>query len=170
MECQNCHLRPATLHFTKIVNGTKHEYHLCDQCAQNNEEVMVATPGGFSIQQLLSGLLNFEQPIEKERHQTRDTLKCPKCGLTYNEFVKIGKFGCQECYHTFNDRLNPVFRKIHGGNTVHKGKIPYRMGKDINTKRKVQDLKVKLQKLVEEENFEKAAEIRDKIKAMEKGE
>lgn len=34
MQCMECHERPAALHVTEIVNGTKRERHLCEQCAQ----------------------------------------------------------------------------------------------------------------------------------------
>ncbi|MFC7394814.1 UvrB/UvrC motif-containing protein [Scopulibacillus cellulosilyticus] len=166
MECQECHLRPATLHFTKIVNGQKIEYHLCDQCAKEKGDFM-AESNGFSIHDLLSGLLNFEQPLEETMNQHHGALQCPTCGLTYPEFIKIGKFGCEDCYKTFNNKLDPVFRKIHGGNTIHKGKIPKRVGKDISVKRRLKDLKDHLQRLVEKEEFEKAAEVRDEIRSLE---
>ena len=60
MQCENCHQRPASIHFTKIINGKKMEYHLCERCAQDQEEMMGSA--NFSIHNLLSGLLNFEQP------------------------------------------------------------------------------------------------------------
>lgn len=167
MECQHCHLRPATFHFSKTVNGQKVEYHLCSECAKQNGEVVAATSGSFSIHELLSGLLNFEQPTQEARKQAEDELRCPHCGMTYSQFVNIGKFGCAECYKTFNNRLDPIFRKVHGGNTVHKGKIPRRMGRSINEKRKLADLKSTLKTLVENEQFEKAAEVRDRIRALE---
>ena len=36
MICQQCETRPATLHFTKIINGEKTEMHVCEQCASEN--------------------------------------------------------------------------------------------------------------------------------------
>lgn len=33
MNCEECGKRQATLHLTKIVNGEKTEYHICEQCA-----------------------------------------------------------------------------------------------------------------------------------------
>ncbi|HVN67833.1 MAG TPA: Clp protease N-terminal domain-containing protein, partial [Candidatus Sulfotelmatobacter sp.] len=42
MICEKCHIRPATVHITKIVNGKKIERHLCSICAA--EEGFV--PGG----------------------------------------------------------------------------------------------------------------------------
>lgn len=167
MECQECHERPASIHFTKIINGEKMEYHLCEQCAKEKGEEM-ASYSGFSIHNLLSGLLNFEQqPIDSPSTTSRSTLQCPKCGLTYTKFTQIGKFGCDECYKTFDEKLNPILRKVHSGNTTHIGKIPKRVGSDIQAKRKIKTLKDKLQKLIESEEFEEAAVVRDEIRDLE---
>jgi len=169
MECQECHMRPATLHFTKIVNGKKMEVHLCERCAKEKGEVMAGS-NAFSIHNLLSGFLNFEQLTgQRENDPFSGDVQCPKCGLTYSEFAKIGKFGCAQCYRAFNHLLDPILRKVHAGNTAHTGKIPKRTGKNISTKRKIQSLKEELQYLIEREEFEKAAVIRDQIRALEKG-
>ena len=169
MECQECHMRPATLHFTKIINGKKMEVHLCEKCAKEKGEVMAGS-NAFSIHNLLSGFLNFEQlSNQRDEEGFPEDLQCPKCGLTYNEFAKIGKFGCSECYDAFRDRLDPILRKVHAGNTVHTGKIPKRTGKNISVKRKIKSLKEELQRLIEKEEFERAAVVRDNIRALEKG-
>ena len=60
MFCQECGKKPATLHFTKIVNGEKTEFHICEVCAREKGEIIPGTPNGFSIHNLLSGLLDFE--------------------------------------------------------------------------------------------------------------
>lgn len=170
MECQECHERPASIHFTKIINGEKMEYHLCEQCAKEKGDMMTGY-SGFSIHNLLSGLLNIEQPVDSPSTQSHSltTLQCPKCGLTHNRFKQLGKFGCDECYKTFNDYLNPILKKVHSGNTTHIGKIPKRVGSNIQAKKKLESLKSKLQKLVEHEEFEEAAKVRDEIRALDSG-
>lgn len=172
MECQECHMRPATLHFTKIINGQKAEIHICEHCAKQKGDFHPAS-NSFSIHNLLSGLLGFDELVE----QTADTpfqtneLKCPECEMTYSQFVKRGKFGCAHCYDTFQAKLDPIFRRVHGGNTIHKGKIPKRIGGDIRTRREVDQLKQELQRHIEKEEFEQAAKVRDRIRALEsKGE
>ena len=41
MYCEVCKKNPATIHYTKVVNGLKEEKHLCEECAaklkQNGE-------------------------------------------------------------------------------------------------------------------------------------
>jgi protein arginine kinase activator len=166
--CQECHERPASLHFTKIINGEKTEFHICEQCAKEKGEVIPGSTA-FSIHHLLSGLLNFEQPFSgnpSEREKT-SSLKCTKCGMTYSQFTKTGRFGCSNCYTTFNEKLNPIFKKIHSGNTTHSGKIPKRIGDDLHEKRKLKELKQTLQQLISKEEFEEAAILRDQIRSLE---
>lgn len=169
MECQECHMRPATLHFTKIINGQKTEIHICEHCAKEKGDFHPGS-NSFSIHHLLSGLLGFENPMEETQEspfQTED-LQCSGCGMTYSQFVKKGKFGCAHCYETFQSKLDPIFRRVHGGNTTHKGKIPKRIGSDIQARRALDELKRKLHRLIENEEFEQAAEVRDKIRALER--
>jgi len=170
MLCQECGKRPATLHFTKIVNGEKTEFHFCEACAREKGEGIPGTPNGFSIHSLLSGLMDFEPPGGVKPGgvgQRMQAPRCEACGLTYAQFSKIGRFGCSSCYRFFGDRLDPVFKRVHG-NTVHVGKIPKRTGGQIRSKREIEELKRKLQELVAQEEFEKAAATRDRIRELER--
>lgn len=45
MQCQECGKRPATLHFTKIVNGEKTEFRICESCAREKGEIIPGTTG-----------------------------------------------------------------------------------------------------------------------------
>ncbi|MCR8850825.1 UvrB/UvrC motif-containing protein [Rossellomorea sp. SC111] len=172
MICQECGERPATLHFTKVVNGEKTEVHLCDQCAQDKGEMfMFDSSPGFSVNNLLAGLLNitpaFKQAKETEIPKT-EVLQCEKCKMTIHQFINVGRFGCAHCYETFKDELTPLLKRVHSGNVEHHGKVPERMGGAIHVKKKVLQLKSELQTMIADEEFEKAAEIRDEIRSLEK--
>lgn len=167
MMCDKCKIRPATVHYTKIVNGVKTEMHLCDQCAAeegilNTEVFSTFTP--FSVQNLLSGLMDFLPGIDDF---TKKPLKCSRCGMTYEDFKKIGRLGCSFCYDAFAEELNPLMRRIHGS-TEHRGKIPKKAGGKMRVKREIEELKLQLEKAIKEEAYEKAAELRDKIRELEK--
>ena len=166
MLCQECGKRPATLHFTKIVNGDKTEFHFCEVCAREKGESIPGTVNGFSIHNLLSGFLDLESSPSGIRKKN-PTTRCEQCGLTYAQFSKIGRFGCSNCYRQFHDRLDPLFKRVHGS-TVHVGKIPNRQGKKMKYKREIEQLKRELQYKIEREEFEQAAKIRDQIRALEK--
>lgn len=171
MECQECNQRPASLHFAQVINGNKTEVHLCEICAKE-KGYMTYPEEGYSLHSLLTGLFNFdtssfESQNSSAKPQSKD-LQCPKCEMTFSEFKRVGKFGCAECYHTFSDQLDPVFRRVHSGNTKHYGKIPKRQGGNLHTRKQVDEYKTKLLHLIEDEAFEEAAEIRDKIRGLEK--
>jgi protein arginine kinase activator len=172
MECQECQKRPATVHFTQVINGNKTESHLCEQCAKENG-YMEYDQQNFSFHHLLSGLFNFDSGHTLSGNQSsnyngKDTLTCDVCGLSYQEFKHLGKFGCGNCYKTFNDHLNPIFRRVHSGNTKHDGKIPKRAGGNLHLKKNIDQYRENLQKLIEKEEFEEAAKIRDQIRDLER--
>ena len=82
------------------------------------------------------------------------------------EFMDSGKLGCDECYRTFYRELAPSIEKIHG-KAAHSGKVPRSAGAVLQNRRKAEQLKAELAQAIREENFEKAAGLRDQIKALE---
>ncbi len=172
MNCSECNQRPATLHYSKIINGNKTEFHLCEHCAREKGDLFTAneTPG-FSFNSLLASLLNMEPSIQHIKHdpyQKEAELQCKECSMTFPQFTKIGRFGCPNCYETFKDRLQPILKRLHGGNVEHKGKVPERVGGHILIKKEIGKLRETLKDLIIQEEFEKAAEVRDEIRKKEK--
>lgn len=165
MRCQECEKNPATLHFTKIVNGQMTEFHLCESCAKEKGDFFT-DHGSFSIHQLLSSLMNMDN-LGVPNAQGRQLIRCEHCGMTQQQFSKGGRFGCSQCYHYFRDYLDPLFRRIHGS-TTHAGKVPQKAGGHLRIKKQVEELKRQLQVYIQREEFEKAAEIRDRIRSLEK--
>ncbi|MTI66515.1 MAG: hypothetical protein FH753_07920 [Firmicutes bacterium] len=163
MICDECGKNSATVHLTKIVNGQKNEVHLCEECAKKNKDFDFESP--FSIHHFLSGLLdNVQDEPMKVNYNTIE--KCENCDMSYSEFKQSGRFGCSECYKQFNNRLGPLFKQIHG-HEKHTGKVPKRAGGEIRIRKEIENLKKKLDMAVKKEEFEKAAELRDKIKELE---
>lgn len=168
MICQECNQRQATLHFAKIINGEKTEFHICEQCAKEKGEYSAGT-NSFSIHQLLSGLLHFDQPLKSSEGNSgvSSELTCTKCGMTYSQFTKVGRFGCAHCYKDFSSKLDPILKRVHSGNQTHAGKLPKRIGGGIQLQREINALKQRLKEYIEQEEFEKAAELRDSIRSLE---
>lgn len=158
MLCDKCHKNKATIHFTKIVNGKKIEMHLCKDCARENTEINAE----FSMENFLSDMFG-----EFTLKESNEEYKCPNCGMTYEQFKRYGKFGCSECVDTFKDKIEPLIQNIHG-HRRHKGKIPKQQNPlekvELN---EIEILRNELKDAVEKENYEKAAELRDKIKSLE---
>lgn len=172
MNCQECDQRPATLHFTKIINGEKTEVHLCEKCAQEKGELFMLSGGsGFTFNNLLAGLLNIDSSFQQKNNkliQQEEIIQCEKCSMTFPQFVKAGRFGCSHCYETFKDQLKPVLRRLHSGNFSHNGKIPKRVGGGIQLRKRIEELKKQLMDFISSEEFERAAVIRDEIRSLEK--
>lgn len=162
MQCDECGNRPATVHITKIENGKKTDKHLCEQCAVENNALSINTT--FSINDILTGLMKSGNVLPIKVDVQKD-IKCDVCGLSYNRFRETGRFGCSHCYKVFGDRLNPLFKKLHG-NTNHTGKIPNNAGSRIKLVRKIESLKQELNTAVSNEEYERAAELRDQIKEL----
>lgn len=163
MLCDKCKKNEASIHITKYVDDEKSEVYLCEECAK--ETGHIDENDVFSFKNLIAGILN---PSTKDyEFQQGETLKCENCGLSYEEFVKEGKVGCADCYDTFENKLRPLVKRIHGSEK-HIGKAPEDMHKYIRVKEDIEQLKEEMEKVIEEENFERAAELRDEIYALEK--
>jgi len=92
--------------------------------------------------------------------------RCGNCGTYFSEFKKGGLLGCSECYRSFSDELNPVLKRVQGS-LKHVGKVPGSRGKSQAGKSDINGLQIMLQKAVENEEYEEAAKIRDKIKKLQ---
>lgn len=171
MLCDACKKNEASVHFTRIINGVKQEMNLCEKCASEmgainlNGDIGFSAP--FTFQNILTGIMDYIN--QASENQIAYEPVCKNCGLTFTEFRKTGLLGCSECYKNFDSALEPIIKRVQG-NVEHNGKIPGKLGKDIIERRKFIDLKEQLQKAIALEQYEKAAEIRDQIKEMQKGE
>lgn len=161
MLCDVCAKNQATVHLTEIVDDQMTELHLCEECAHKKSAQMESQ---FGLGDLLVGLSEFEKPASKKETAV---MKCPACGLTYNDFRKIGRLGCAECYTAFRKYLGPLLKRIHGS-SQHAGKTPFPTVRVVRKKADAQDLRKQLQKAVESEAFEEAARLRDQIKETER--
>lgn len=194
MTCQRCKKNPATFFYEENVNGQKKKYVLCAECAdelRRSGELSMSFPTsplslfGDAGEDLFSGLFGgYALPAT---HQPR-TKRCPLCGLRFSDIVNDGKVGCPMCYKTFAEELEPTLSGIHGS-AVHRGRRPMKLRKasakdaeavkstaEAETEIPVAEekapdeltqLRAELKKAIAEEAFEKAAELRDRIKGLE---
>lgn len=161
MLCDICGKNQATVHLTEIVDDQMTELHLCEGCAKSKGTQMEQH---FGLADLLAGLADIGQQLDIGGEAEA---KCSNCGLTYQDFKKIGRLGCGECYVAFQETLAPLLKRIHGS-THHSGKVPARKEKVTKARTQLQELRDKLRKAIQNEEFEEAAKLRDKIKELEK--
>ena len=158
MNCEKCHKAHATYHLTAIENGAKREDHLCEECAR---QAGVGIKFNLTINDVLGTLAEPAAKVSKA-----SLLKCPECGITYADFKTKARLGCANDYEVFRGELLKLLEKIHGA-TAHTGKTPQTVDAQVRKENELMRLKRDLDSMVKNENFEKAAEIRDRIRTLE---
>jgi len=167
MLCDSCNDNPAVVHITKVVNGHKEQLNLCEDCAREyHEQWTTSFYQNFNLPKFLAGLMEpaFNEQIAPDR---TGELRCSHCGLSLSQFGQAGKLGCDHCYAEFQEQLNPLIRKIHGS-VRHAGKVPKRSGGGLRLRHEIEELRSRLQDAIAREEYEQAAELRDKIRMLEK--
>lgn len=167
MLCERCGQRPATVHLTEITNGHKQDTHLCEVCAGEIQPQGFGFVPQLNLHNFLAGLLNHELGGGKTNRQEAPGKKCEECGVAEGQFIKQGLLGCGDCYPYFEEKMLPLLRRIHG-NTRHTGKVPERTGGRARLVKEIENLKVLLREAVGREEFERAAQLRDNIRQLEK--
>jgi protein arginine kinase activator len=162
MLCQRCQKRVAQLHFSKIIDNQNIEIHLCEYCANEASGFSIGVP--INIGDFIAGMMGISS--NPYTGMVYRNVMCEKCGMSYLEFEKTGKLGCGNCYNIFGDRLKYVIKRLQGA-TDHVGKVPERIYGNIRLSKEIEKLKEELNKLVANEEYERAALIRDQIKHIE---
>jgi protein arginine kinase activator len=178
MTCEQCGKSKATVHLTEIVNDQISKLNLCEACAKQKG---ADAEQHFGIADLLAALSEGEAgpaggAAAAAAAAAGDLIpsknRCPRCGLTAEDFKKTGRLGCSECYVAFRANLSPLLKRIHGANQ-HVGKSPNPSAvQDFKVSNKIQEeletAKADLAKAIKKEEFEEAATLRDKVKFLEK--
>ena len=172
MLCQKCKKNNATIHYRENINGKVTEYSLCADCAAELErDGVIKFENPFSnfmrddIFDFASVLPSFFTSLNHALG-SGETKHCPVCGSTFSDIARTGHIGCPQCYETFADELAATVNQLHGVSKPQ-GRIPKRFGEKQNREAEINSLKEEQKKAIEAQEFEKAAELRDKIKALE---
>jgi protein arginine kinase activator len=158
MKCQRCQTKQATLHITEVLGEDRfEEVHLCEDCAKKYL---------YEPQKQKNGAKTGQSDAHEADEDIPAGTRCPACGLTFLEFRNHGRFGCPHDYDAFKTDLLPLMESVHG-DTKHAGKAPRRAPRAKTAQAELTQLRQRLQTLVNEENYEEAARVRDQIKQLE---
>ena len=157
----------ATFHITELTGGEPQELHLCEDHAreylapaqEQNEDVVPALAG------VLAEHLAVGQTAEELARL--DQQSCPICGITFLQFRKQGRLGCPNDYACFEKELHPLLLNIHG-ETQHVGKVPKRSASGAKKQTRLIRLRREMKEAIAMEDYERASELRDEIRDLEK--
>jgi protein arginine kinase activator len=162
MVCDNCGSTQAVVHLTQIVNNQMSTHRLCEKCAAEKGLETAPEPANLPLTDFLAQM-GKDPAVEGDPASTQ----CSFCGLTFRDFRETGRLGCPHCYETYAPHLQRLLRRVHGG-TQHVGKVylpPDPSASDLE--RRLDTLRRKLNRAVEAEDFERAAQLRDEIRTLE---
>ena len=164
MQCDQCGERPAAIHLTQIVNNAVTQAHLCETCAAEKGIQTSASVAKFHLSEFLASL---GKGTGKAEAGGATAEPCSFCGATLADFRETGRLGCSHCYVSFEGHVRDLLRRLHGS-TQHVGEVYLTPGGRADEPgRRLTDLREQLRRAVDAENFELAAELRDRIKVLE---
>ena len=165
MKCEACGERDSVVSLTQVVEGEARTVGLCERCAaekgiQTAASVEQTPLGGF-----LSALWKTAEPGSPA--ELSPAGKCPGCGASFADFRESGRLGCAECYRVFEPALRVLLRRYHGS-THHHGRRHVSPGTPTegSTDDLTAGLRQQLRLAIEAENFELAAQLRDRLKEL----
>lgn len=179
VKCDRCD-NEATVHEVTVIGGKPAERHLCEACAREIGLVAGAPQPVAEILQKIAGAhLSHAEPARPEA-------TCPVCGTTFEEFKQSGRLGCPECYKALEKQLAPILDRAHQGAVHHIGKVPKRLmheagaasqGADREVAlaaaearaEQIRRLRDDLERAVKAEAYERAAQLRDRLRQLQRG-
>lgn len=164
MLCQKCHRNLATIRYAEVVDGKVADLHLCPECMSQYQQ---DTATGFEISGAGPELHKAKSSPARQYPETPEQA-CPSCGMEAMMLLESGRVGCAGCYEFFGNQVESLLEGIHWalrhkGKTAHLDDTRMRLRNDLQTKRAL------LRSVLQTENYEEAARLRDEIRILEEG-
>ena len=172
MLCEKCKKRTATVFYNENINGKARSCSLCGDCAAKLRE-------SGELQDITSMMGSFADPFASlqsdffggffgipKAHAISSEKRCPTCGSSYASIAESGRVGCPACYEIFRDELSRMIRSVHG-TTTHTGAVPSRHRAKRERAERIEGLKRELQSAIQNEDFERAASLRDEVRRLQ---
>jgi protein-arginine kinase activator protein McsA len=192
--CQVCGLRKASVEVMRPTEGGEiGAVSVCDRCLPkvspfHAQEARRRKKGdGLEVEALLKKLLppgatslpivapgKIIVPAEAAPESTPSDISCPTCGIDFSLYRKTYMLGCPDCYNAMGEALMADIRKFHGA-TRHVGPAPGSTPPPpaddtpppLDIEAALRLLRQQLEEAVAEEDFERAARLRDEIRRHE---
>ncbi|MDD5728797.1 MAG: UvrB/UvrC motif-containing protein, partial [Victivallales bacterium] len=161
----------------EIVNNSKKVIHLCSECAiKKSQNDPSFDFGGFNLAEMLYNISETQGGIpgfpaqpdaaeqDKDKRSEETSITCGNCNWTLDALRQTGRVGCPECYNVFREVIQNALENMHRGK-LHVGKRPGVKNADNSSALMLElmNLQKELEEVIQREEYEKAAELRDKI-------
>lgn len=161
MKCEKCNKNEATFYYSSNINGVRTERHLCADCAREEGFGNAMDIGGGDVFGDVFGELFSGGMFSDFFAPARSMLS------------SFGSFGMPVRGMIAPSAPEADFVQRSRGAAVEpleesETRIPDDAGGDVRARRELEALKNQLSDAVRDENFEKAIELRDKIKKLGK--
>ena len=164
MLCDNCRERDAAVHLTQIQENQVVQLHLCEKCAAAKG---VETTVGSLPKHPLGEFLSQVQAQAGTAAGRGDAARCHFCSSTMKDFRATGRLGCAHCYQAFETSLRDLLRRVHNSGR-HVGRRYDPPAPPMSEKLSLLgELRQRLRRAIENEEFELAADLRDRIRVLE---
>lgn len=161
MLCDTCHERDAVVHLTQIENNSVTQIHLCEQCAAERGVETTVAETKHPLGELLHAVQSQMVPASEVEEQ------CTFCGCTMADFRATGRWGCPRCYTTFESSMRGLLRRLHGSSQHVGERYQVAQSEAMERAARLAELRERLRRAIETEQFELAADLRDRIRVLE---
>ena len=161
MICDICQENESIINVNRAdITGKIYTIHICAKCAAdfriNTNTNEVPQP----VMQYLQNLLIKKITAENSRC-------CPVCGQRLGTLKLDFRAGCPECYAIFKTEIIELLQN-KGIKSAYTGSLPHRLSSFKSSLTDRMAIQAKLEKAIDNEEYEKAAVYRDYLRALEK--
>ena len=161
MVCDVCKESDAVVELTQIEGTGVRLLHLCERCAaERGVETNASAPK--------PAISDFLQSVHQAMQATQgDAARCAFCSSTFRDFRSTGRLGCAHCYDAFEKSMRDLLRRVHGSSQHAGRRYDAPAATELPDAGTMNELRDRLKRAIETEQFELAADIRDRLRGME---
>ncbi len=162
MNCSHCGMQAGVIEVRYMAGAYERTLYLCESCARSQgiHTDHIREP---QASDLYASLLSPGTGMEIE---DPDFDQCSGCGTSWAQLRRSGEAGCERCYSVFAGEIARMLA-LQPHETFHRGSLP----DSLETFRTLivdrENLKERLRRAVEHEEFERAATLRDELFRMD---
>ena len=136
------------------INGKKAVRRVCKQCIARMQR-------GDAYAAQMALLSSFEPPEQE--------IYCPVCNTSWSDVLRRGYVGCATCYQAFEEQLQPLLVHLNGMPQQTSAENADANGAPENEKQmQISRLREEMFSAVNAEEYERAAQLRDQIRSLER--